>query len=203
MLKKIKIMNSKKIYDNVTKKYFYSNLAADACGLRVKTDTNLNRWSASAGESRGTLIGGELDFYPNRNEIDDFYIKGINSFIKNSNGSIKLFGNRIMTTKASSLDRLSTRVTINYIIRELEKLARYSIFELLDRHTENVIEQKFKKLLNKIKLERGIKDYYFQIKTDKVAQQLNINVFYQPNYVADFIQINFINTGTSALTTVK
>jgi phage tail sheath protein FI len=196
-------MNYKKIYNSFSQKYEYCNLAGDACGLRVKTDHEYNRWTSSAGEERGKLINGELQYYPNRLFIDDMYLKGINSFNKTPNGSIFLFGNRITTLKSSSLDRLTTRNLSNYMIRELEKASRYFIFELIDDFIVSRVKNDLERFLKYVKIDRGITDFSVSVKADKPNNKLIIDIIFMPNYVTDFIQINFINMGTSSLITVK
>jgi hypothetical protein len=197
------IMNYKKNYNNVSKKYEYCNLAGDVCGLRVKTDKEFNRWTSSAGEERGKLIGGDLQYYPTRSFIDDMYLKGINSFNRSPNGSIFLFGNRVTILKNSALDRLTTRNLSNYMVKELEKASRYFIFELIDNFLVSKIKNNLNRFLQYVKNDRGLIDFSVSVSHDKANNKLIIDVIFSPSYVTDFIQINFINTGTSALTTVK
>ena len=197
------VMNYKKIYNNDSNSFEYCNLAGDIAGLRVQTDTKYNRWTSSAGETRGIMLNGQLDFYPNRKTIDDMYLKGINSFIKDPNNGIILFGNRILTLISSSLDRLTTRNMLNYMSRELEKISRYTIFELADNFTKNKIENSINNFLQNVKNTKGLINFGTRITIDSANNKLIINIIYQPNYVADLIQINFINSGTNSFITIS
>lgn len=197
------ISNYKKTYNSLTGVYDFSNLAGDVCGLRVKTDTEFNKWTASAGQTRGILQGGILEFFPTKNQIDDMYIKGINSFTKDSTKHTVLFGNKIMTLKSSAMNRLTTRNLSNYIIRNLEKISRKTIFEQLDNFLINNIDSTVRRFLDDVKFGRGISNYSLNVSIDKIQQRVIIDVAFASTTISDLIQINFVNVGESSFSSIR
>jgi hypothetical protein len=92
---------------------------------------------------------------------------------------------------------------LNYMSRELEKISRYTIFELADNFTKNKIENSINNFLQNVKNTKGLINFGTRVTIDSANNKLIINIIYQPNYVADLIQINFINSGTNSFITIS
>ena len=57
--------------------------------------------------------------------------------------------------------------------------------------------------LQNVKNTKGLINFGTRVTIDSANNKLIINIIYQPNYVADLIQINFINSGTNSFITIS
>jgi hypothetical protein len=197
------IMNYKNVYNDYFKKNFLVNLAGDAAGIRAQTDYKFNKWTVSAGETRGILKGGTLvNSFP-KNVIDDMYLKGINSFLRDSQGNIRLYGNRIMTFSFSSLNRITTRNLFNHLSKNLEKFARLFVFDFINSNTTNAIQSILNSFMENVKADRGISEYKVQVSTDQINNIITVDVFVRPVNAIDYIQLRFENAGNNSISNVR
>jgi len=180
--------------NNYNQKYSYCNLAGDVAGLRVQADKS-ERWSAQAGELKGTLIGGEIEDKLNQEFSDKLYSKNINFFSSYS----KFFGNKICTSEQTALDRINVRNLANFLAKSLEKTSRNFIFEQIDSYTKEQILSTFKIFLEEVKASRGIEDYFVKVTEQAEYNTYIIDVIYKPVFVAEFVQVRMINSGTTKI----
>jgi phage tail sheath protein FI len=197
------IMNYKNVYNDYFKKNFLVNLAGDAAGLRAQTDNKFNKWTVSAGETRGILKGGTLVHSFPKNIIDDMYLKGINSFIRDSQGNIRLYGNRIMTFSFSSLNRITTRNLFNHLSKNLEKFARLFVFDFISSNTTNAIKSILNRFMENVKADRGVSEYDVQVSTDEINNIITVDIFVRPVNAIDYIQLRFENAGNNSITNIR
>jgi phage tail sheath protein FI len=196
-------MNYKNVYNDYFKKNFLVNLAGDAAGIRAQTDYKFNKWTVSAGETRGILKGGTLvNSFP-KNVIDDMYLKGINSFLRDSQGNIRLYGNRIMTFSFSSLNRITTRNLFNHLSKNLEKFARLFVFDFINSNTSNAIQSILNNFMENVKADRGVSEYKVLVSTDQINNIITVDVFVRPVNAIDYIQLRFENAGNNSISNVR
>ena len=84
-------------------------------------------------------------------------------------------------------------------------MAKSSVMEFNDSYTRNAIVATIKPYLAQVQAGRGIQGYLVVCdESNNTAQviannQLVVDIFVQPTYVAEFIRLNFINSGTNAM----
>lgn len=201
--------NYKYQYDRYNDTYRWVNFAGDVAGLRAQTSSELDPWWAAAGLNRGQIKNvTKLAFNPNHSQRDDLYKNNINIICSFPNQGTVLWGQKTLLDKASSFDRLNVRHLFNYIERALAKMSKYQVFEFNDTFTRNRIISIINPYLASVQAGRGIQDYYVVCDDtnntpDVIAHnQLVVDIYIKPTYVAEFIKLTFINAGTNSFSTV-
>lgn len=184
--------------------YRWVNLAADIAGLKAQTNYNQANWYAAAGLNRGLIKNCEaLAYSPTQSMRDTLYKNGINPVVMFPNTGAVLWGQKTLQTKASSFDRVNVVSLFNHLERSLGRMSKYSLFEFNDSFTRNYLVSIIKPFLAQVKAGRGIQDYLVICDTSNnpasvvAANQLVIDVYIKPTYVAEFIRLRFVNAGTN------
>lgn len=85
---------------------------------------------------------------------------------------------------------------------------KYQVMEFNDTFTRNRIVSMIKPFLSQVQAGRGISDYLVVCdttnNTDAViaANQLVVDIYIKPTYVAEFIHLRFTNAGTNSFSEV-
>ncbi|EAK3475255.1 hypothetical protein BHV26_08580 [Campylobacter coli] len=184
--------------------YRWLNLAADIAGLKAQTNYNQANWYAAAGLNRGLIKNCEaLAYSPTGAMRDTLYKNGINPVVMFPNTGAVLWGQKTLQTKASSFDRVNIVSLFNHLERSLGRMSKYSLFEFNDSFTRNYLVSIIKPFLAQVKAGRGIQDYLVICDTSNnpasviAANQLVIDVYIKPTYVAEFIHLRFTNVGSN------
>lgn len=201
--------NYKYQYDRYNDKNRWVNIAGDIAGLRAQTSTNRASWWASAGLERGQLKNvKKLAFNPKQAHRDLLYKNGINPIVSFPGQGTVMWGQKTLLDKASSFDRVNVRGLFNTLERSLSKMAKYQVMEFNDNFTRNRIVSMIKPFLSSVQAGRGISDYLVICDTsnntpDVISRnQLVVDVYIKPNYVAEFIHLKFTNAGTNSFSEV-
>lgn len=196
--------NYKYQYDRYNDINRWINVAGDIAGLRAQTSEDYDTWWASAGLNRGQIKNVQkLSYNPNKTQQGSLYNNGVNPIVSFSGDGTVLWGQKTMLKKASSFDRVNVRALFNTIERALAKMSRYQVMEFNDSFTRNNIVSKISPYLDTIKSGRGINDYRVVCDTtnntpDIISRnQLIVDVYIKPNYVAEFILLRFTNVGVN------
>ncbi|EDO9117073.1 hypothetical protein GKB13_06785 [Campylobacter coli] len=189
--------------------YRWVNLAADIAGLKAQTNYNQANWYAAAGLNRGLIKNCEaLSYSPTSQMRDTLYKNGINPVVMFPNTGAVLWGQKTLQTKASSFDRVNVVSLFNHLERSLGRMSKYSLFEFNDSFTRNYLVSIIKPFLAQVKAGRGIQDYLVICDTSNnpasvvAANQLVIDVYIKPTYVAEFIHLRFVNVGANDFSVV-
>ena len=184
--------------------YRWVNLAADVAGLKAQTNYNQANWYAAAGLNRGLIKNCEaLSYSPTQAMRDTLYKNGINPVVMFPNTGAVLWGQKTLQTKASSFDRVNVVSLFNHLERSLGRMSKYSLFEFNDSFTRNYLVSIIKPFLAQVKAGRGIADYLVICDTSNnpasvvAANQLVIDVYIKPTYVAEFIHLRMVNVGSN------
>ena len=203
------VANYKYQYDRYNDTYRWISLAGDVAGLRAQTTENYDTWWASAGLNRGQIKNVQkLAYIPNKTQQGTLYNNGINPVVAFSGDGTVLWGQKTMLTKSSSFDRVNVRGLFNTLERALAKMSRYQVMEFNDTFTRNNVIAKISPYLETVKSGRGITDYKVVCDTtnntpDIISRnQLIVDVYIKPNYVAEFILLRFTNVGVNDFSTV-
>jgi phage tail sheath protein FI len=92
--------------------------------------------------------------------------------------------------------------------RALSKMAKYQIMEFNDNFTRNRIVSMVKPYLGSVQAGRGIQDFLVicdesNNTPDVISRnQLVVDIYIKPTYVAEFIQLRFTNAGTNSFAEV-
>lgn len=203
------VANYKYQYDRYNDTYRWINFAGDVAGLRARTSQDLEPWYASAGLNRGQLKNvTKLAYNPNQTQRNTLYTNGINPIVDFPGQGIVLWGQKTMLDKASSFDRVNVRCLFNTIERALAKMSKYQVMEFNDTFTRNRIIAIMKPYLASVQAGRGIQDFHIICDTsnntpDVISRnQLVVDIYIKPTYVAEMIHLNFINAGTNDFSSV-
>ena len=184
--------------------YRWVNLAADIAGLKAQTNYNQANWYAAAGLNRGLIKNCEaLAYSPTQSMRDLLYKNGINPVVMFPNTGAVLWGQKTLQTKASSFDRVNVVSLFNHLERSLGRMSKYSLFEFNDSFTRNYLVSIIKPFLAQVKAGRGIQDFLVICDTSNnpasvvAANQLVIDVYIKPTYVAEFIHLRMVNVGSN------
>ena len=197
------------VYDKYSDRYKWINVAGTLAGLRAATNTSLASWWASAGLERGQLKNvTKLAFNPNQGQRDFIYKNGMNPIVAFPGQGTVLWGQKTLLDKPSSFDRVNVRGLFITLERALWKMAKYQVFEFNDSFTRNRISAMINPFLSTVQSGRGIEDFLVVCDTtnntpDIVSRnQLVVDVFIKPTYVAEFIQLRFTNAGTNSFASI-
>lgn len=196
--------NYKYQYDRYNDKYRWVNIAGDIAGLRAETSTNHASWWASAGLERGQLSNVvKLAFNPTKAQRDTLYKNAINPIVTFPGQGTVCWGQKTLLDKESSFSRVNVRGLFNTLERSLKKMSRYQIMEFNDSFTRNRIVSMIKPFLSSVKAGRGIQEFLVVCdETNNTPQviaqnQLIVDVYIKPTYVAEFILLRFTNAGVN------
>lgn len=197
--------NYKYQYDRYNDKNRWVNIAGDIAGLRAQTSTSRASWWASAGLERGQIKNvKKLAFNPNQGQRDILYKNGINPIVAFPGQGTVMWGQKTLLDKPSSFDRVNVRGLFNTLERSLSKMAKYQVMEFNDNFTRNRIVSMIKPFLSSVQAGRGIQDFLVVCDTsnntpDVISRnELVVDVYIKPTYVAEFINLRFTNAGTNS-----
>ena len=203
------VANYKYQYDRYNDTYRWVNFAGDIAGLRARTNQDLAPWWASAGLNRGQLKNVvKLAYNPNQTQRNTLYTNGINPIVDFPGQGIVLWGQKTMLDKASSFSRINIRGLFNSIERALAKMSKYQVMEFNDTFTRNRIIAIMKPYLATVQADRGIQDFMVICDTtnntpDIISRnELVVDIYIKPTYVAEMLRLNFVNVGVNSFESV-
>lgn len=201
--------NYKYQYDRYNDKYRWVNIAGDIAGLRAQTSQNRASWFASAGLERGQIKNvTKLAFNPTVGMRDLLYKNGINPIVAFPGQGTVCWGQKTLLDKPSSFDRVNVRGLFNTLERATSKMAKYQVMELNDNFTRNRIVSMLKPYLSTVQAGRGIQEFLVicdesNNTPDIISRnQLVVDIYIKPTYVAEFIILRFTNAGTNSFSEV-
>lgn len=201
--------NYKYQYDRWNDKNRWINIAGDVAGLRAETSQNRAAWWASAGIERGQIKNvKKLAFNPKQSHRDQLYKNGINPIVTFPGQGTVMWGQKTLLSAPSSFDRVNVRGLFNTLERSLSKMAKYQVMEFNDTFTRNRIVSMIKPFLSSVQAGRGIQDYLVVCDTTNntpaviAANQLVVDIYIKPTYVAEYIHLKYTNAGTNSFSEI-
>ena len=204
----VAIGNYAQIYNKYSDKNIWVNMAGMCAGLRSQTSKNYDSWWASAGLERGQLQNIiKLAFNPTQAQRDTLYKNSINPVATFPSLGTVLWGQKTLLGSESSFNRVNVRALFNSLERALAKMAKSTVMEFNDTYTRSRICSEIKPYLAQVQAGRGIQG--FMVVCDEsnntpqiiANNQLVVDIYIQPTYVAEMIRLNFINSGTNSFST--
>jgi len=183
------ILDLRRVHDLYTNKASLVNIAGDAAGLKAIASTH-TKWSTGVGLTRGiikkdgNLSSTYIDF--SKAQRDYYYSLGLN-YVEND----VIMSNKTFMNTPSSYADVTTRSTVNHIIRELRRMLNYVVFNSDPRSLDR-LQMNVNRYLNTVKNTRGIQDAYAKVllSNPNLPNSMIIEVAIKPLYVTKYININ-------------
>lgn len=199
-------------YDVYNDKYRWIPLNADIAGLCARTDQTNDPWWSPAGYNRGQIKNViKLAYNPHeRTDRDTLYQARINPVLSEKGQGVLLFGDKTALAKPSAFDRINVRRLFIVLEKSIATAAKYMLFEFNNQATRNLFVGMVLPFLRDVKSRNGIQSYSVVCNevnnTNEVIASNNFvaDIYIQPNYSINFIQLNFIATknGTATFTEI-
>lgn len=183
-----------------------------ALGTYGYGEKNAELWFAPAGFNRGGLSEGGTGGLPvigvsyklNSKERDDLYSANINPIASFPAEGIVIFGQKTLQVTPSALDRVNVRRLMNYIKKEISRMAATVLFDqnvqiTWDRFTGQVLP-----FLASVQARYGLSDYKVILdKTTTTPDLIDRNILYakiflKPTRAIEFIALDFNITNSGA-----
>jgi phage tail sheath protein FI len=195
-----------KIYDRYNDKYRWIPLAGHVAGIYAYTDEVTDPWFAPAGLNRGLLSTDiiQLGFNPTLGDRDLLYKSNINPLTEFRGKGIPIWGQKTMSSRPSSFDRVNVRRLFLVLEKAIATMAQYYLFEPNDRLTRSRFVSTVEPYLEDIKGRRGI--YDFMVIADESNNTPTVidrnefvaDILIKPTRAAEFIVLNFVALSTGA-----
>ena len=176
---------------------------SDVSGIFARQFRDLKPWSSPANQSVSSITDIIRERYHLSNqEQDDLYDDKIN-FIKNLDGSLRLFGDKTFTDSTSTFSRINVANLFIYLKKKLEPMARQFLFEENDSQSRELFKSSVEPFLRTLKGQRAISD--FKLICDETnntpdvidSNQFLVEILIKPTKTINFIKLTLNNVGTS------
>lgn len=178
--------------------------------VMARTDNQAYPWYAPAGYNRGVIRSQTLPpvdvtvRYDAIGDIEALYQNpvNINPLIFSPGDGIVVFGQKTQQSKPSALDRINVRRCIITIERAAKQFLKFKLFELNNQYTRLDITNALNQYLSLVQAQNGL--YAYKTVCDETnnppqvidMNQLNVDIYLQPEKAAEFIQLQNIITAT-------
>jgi phage tail sheath protein FI len=174
-------------------------------GCCARSDQKTHVWWAPAGIDRGRIFNAlTVTYKTSRGERDVLYPEGINTIAVFPDTGINIWGQKTLQSQPSAVDRVNVRRLMMYIEEAISESSRFVVFEPNNPQTWRSLERLINPFLQDIKEKGGLYDYAFQCNEETNTpvvidrNEMVARVFVKPTKTAEFIELNFILTGTGA-----
>lgn len=192
-----------KIFDRFNEKDRWVSVGGFIAGAMARNDFNDSPWQAVAGLNRGILSNiSQIAVNPSKSQRDVLYYSRINPIVNFQGEGIVIWGQKTLQSTASAFDRINVRRLFLYLEKAISKMAKSFLFEFNDDFTRTRFRALVNPFLSEVKARRGVYDYLVVCdESNNTPQVIDSNTFVGDVYikaarVAEFIQLNFINTPT-------
>lgn len=182
-----------------------------AIGVFATTEKKDELWFAPAGFNRGGLSNGDAGLPVvgtsqrlTSKERDNLYEANINPIANFPNEGIVVFGQKTLQVTPSALDRINVRRLMNYVKKEISRMATDVLFEPNVEATWNGFVSRVKPFLNTVKNRFGLSDFKVVLDETTTTPELidrNIvyaKIFLKPTKAIEYIAIDFNITNSGA-----
>ena len=182
-----------KYYDEDNSQYLYLPLTRDVVRSIAYTDNVKFSWYANAGWNRGNIPDGAQPrkklTLTEQDTLYDGRINFVNSFAEEGN---KIWGDKNLQIDDNLLNRISKRRLLLRIRTMLQNACIGLIFDPNDLTMSQTVRSAVTKVLDDVKMGRGITDYKIEIDDSPEARdQLGLNVTYHIKPIQALEWINF------------
>lgn len=175
-------------------------------GCCARTDQKTQVWWAPAGIDRGRIFNAlTVAYKTSRGERDVLYPEGVNPIAVFPDTGINIWGQKTLQSQPSAVDRINVRRLMMYIEEAISESSRFVVFEPNNPQTWRALGRLINPFLQDIKEKGGLYDYAFQCDEETNTpvvidrNEMMARVFVKPTKTAEFIELNFILSGTGAV----
>ncbi len=194
------------VYEEFSGEKIWVPFSGYAAATMARTDANFFPWIAPAGFNRGLLTSSALDIAitPNQKQRDELYKSNINPVTFNANDGFVIMGQKTLSRKPSSFDRINVRRLFLALERPTKKVSKYFVFEPNTEFTRTRFINTLTPLFENAKNNEGIYDYILvcdeRNNTPEVidANELKLDAFVKATRSAEYILVTFTSTRTDA-----
>ena len=183
---------------------FWAPPSIAALGVMANTEKQAELWFAPAGFNRGGLSIGSAGL-PVTNarqklsskERDLLYEANINPIASFPNEGLVVFGQKTLQMQASALDRINVRRLMNFIKKEVSRMAATILFDQNIPSTWNRFLSRVNPFLRSVKARFGLQEFKVVLDNTTTTPELidrNImyaKIFLKPTRSIEFIAIDF------------
>jgi phage tail sheath protein FI len=194
------------ISDPVTAKKKNIPPSGAVAGCCARSDQKTHVWWAPAGIDRGRIFNAlTVTYKTSRGERDVLYPEGINTIAVFPDTGINIWGQKTLQSQPSAVDRVNVRRLMMYIEEAISESSRFVVFEPNNPQTWRSLGRLVNPFLQDIKEKGGLYDYAFQCDEETNTpvvidrNEMMARVFVKPTKTAEFIELNFILSGTGAV----
>jgi hypothetical protein len=191
-----------KYFDSANNQYVYLPVTLDVVRNMAYTDNIKYPWFAAAGWNRGEVTGVEPKRKLKLDEQDTLYegrINYISSFPKEGD---KIFGDRNLQVHDGIMNRISKRRLLIRLKTLLQTACIGLIFDPNDNTVADSFKNSVKSVLDGIKANRGIYDYYVEVDESAEARdrlELPAIIHIKPTQILEYIDITLSITPNSVV----
>jgi len=193
------------ISDPITSRKKYIPPCGAVAGCCARSDQKTYVWWAPAGIDRGRIFNAvSVSYKTSRGERDVLYPEGINVIAVFPDTGINIWGQKTLQSQPSAVDRVNVRRLMMYMEEAISESSRFVVFEPNNPQTWRALGRLINPFLQDIKEKGGLYDYAFQCDEETNTpvvidrNEMIARVFVKPTKTAEFIELNFILTGTGA-----
>ncbi len=182
-----------------------------AIGVFANTERNDELWFAPAGFNRGGLSNGDAGLPVvgtsqrlTSKERDNLYEANINPIANFPNEGIVVFGQKTLQVTPSALDRINVRRLMNYVKKEISRMAGQVLFDPNVDVTWNKFISRVEPFLSSVRARFGLDDFKVVLdKTTTTPELIDRNIVYakiflKPTKAIEYIAIDFNITNSGA-----
>ena len=193
------------ISDPITARKKYIPPCGAVAGCCARSDQKTYVWWAPAGIDRGRIFNAvSVAYKTSRGERDVLYPEGVNVIAVFPDTGINIWGQKTLQSQPSAVDRINVRRLMMYMEEAISESSRFVVFEPNNPQTWRALGRLVNPFLQDIKEKGGLYDYAFQCDEETNTpvvidrNEMIARVFVKPTKTAEFIELNFILTGTGA-----
>jgi hypothetical protein len=186
-----------------------ANLSPDVAGCVARSARDARIWAPPAGKNRGA-IKGILSLQQNFSESDSVnLLNGRVNPVKTFPGEgTFFFGNQTAYTGSLNyLDKINVMLMVSYLKKELLKVAQGLLYEINNANTRQRFVNNATTILENLTFQNGVDR--FKIVCNEINNPVSVvqenklvaDVYVQPVFAAETIQITIINTTESQIFT--
>jgi phage tail sheath protein FI len=182
-----------------------------AIGVFSTTERKDELWFAPAGFNRGGLSNGDAGLPVvgtsqrlTSKERDNLYEANINPIANFPNEGIVVFGQKTLQITPSALDRINVRRLMNFVKKEISRMAGQVLFQPNVKQTWNGFLSKVNPFLSTVQSRFGLDDFKVVLDETTTTPELidrNIvyaKIFLKPTKAIEYIAIDFNITNSGA-----
>jgi hypothetical protein len=195
--------NFKYQYDVDSSLFRWVPLCGDIAGVMSRTDENRDPWFSPAGFNRGGIKNvTKLRMSQDKTDRDMLYKASINPVCTFPGQGTILYGDKTLTRKSTSFDRINVRRLFIVLEELIEAASTQSLFEFNDDFTRNQFVSMVEPFLRDVKGRRGL--YDFKVVCDSTNNTPTVidsnrfigDIYIKPSRSINFIQLNFVAVAT-------